>query len=188
MKTHSIFAHIDNQRGSLMVIALLIMTSLAVAGLLVTNDAIMESRVGRNYAIHKQTEAAAEAAGKEAMQAIQSIILDPAQDTAADVVKALNSETWQPYNGFSATFNFNEDLLRNGTYRIKTSVLEGDPPIITDADAMAVVVDQPATIAGSLGGTKVPGFFKYDVYCRAVHAGAGNSEAILMIGFQQKHI
>lgn len=172
-----------------MVIALLIMAALAVAGLLVTNDAVMESRVGRNYAIHKQTVAAAEAAGKETMQAIQSIVIDPNNTSAADVKKALVGQSWRPYDGINTTFDFDVEELRDetGYIRTKPSVLES-AAYVEEAKAIAVAVDEPAVISGSLGGMKVPGFFKYDIYSRAVHTGAGNNEVILMIGFQQKYL
>jgi len=89
---------IDNQNGSIMVIALLIMATLAIAGLMATEDAVIESRVGRNYAIYKQTTSAAESAGKEFIQAIDSIFTDPAVISGSQAVGLLNGETWQPYD------------------------------------------------------------------------------------------
>ena len=183
-------SYIDNENGSLMVIALLIMVTLAIAGLMVTKDAVMEGHVGRNYAIHKQCESSAEAAGKEMIQAIESIFIDPANVTAADAIADLAVEGWRPYDDYNTTFDFVADSLRDGTYvRILTSDLQGDPAYLTTVNAIAVLVDQTTSaMSPGLGGVKVPEYYTYTVYCRAVHAGAGDSESILMIGYRQEKI
>jgi Tfp pilus assembly protein PilX len=179
---------IDNQDGSLMVMALLIMATLAIAGLLSTNDAVMESRVGRNYAIHKQCVSAAEASGKEFVQTIENVFEDSA--TASEAVGRLDNEDWTPFDDYNTTFDFDESQWE-GTYagRLKPSNLEGNIniPYIDSANSLAVLVDQTSsTPTYGLGASAVPDFYTYVIYCRSVHAGAGNSEAILMIGYRQK--
>src|SRR6056297_3283853 len=62
------FLRINNEAGSLMFIALLIMASLTVAGMMVIDDTIMENRIARNYAISRQNMYLAEAGTKEAAQ------------------------------------------------------------------------------------------------------------------------
>jgi len=62
----------NNQNGSLMFIVLLIMVSLTIAGLMATEDTIMENRVARNYAINKQNLYLAEGAAKQAAQRLDS--------------------------------------------------------------------------------------------------------------------
>ncbi|MDA3895189.1 MAG: hypothetical protein PF482_03455 [Desulfobacteraceae bacterium] len=177
---------INNQDGSLMVIALLIMVTLALAGLLVTNDAVMESRVGRNYAIYKQTVSAAEAVGKEFIQAIDTIFENAL--TAPAAVGVLNGKTWQPEDDYNTTFDF--DDADWGTYNLKTSDLEANNiGYLTSVEAIAVLVDQSSSaLTPGLGGTPVPEYYSYIIYCRAVHAGAGNSETILMIGYRQEKV
>jgi len=59
---------VNNQRGSLMFIVLLIMVTLTIAGLMATEDTIMENRMARNYAISKQNLHMAEGAAKQAAQ------------------------------------------------------------------------------------------------------------------------
>jgi len=180
---------INNQDGSLMVIALLIMVTLALAGLLVTNDAVMEGRVGRNYAIHKQTVSAAEAAGKEFIQAIDTVFENAL--TAPAAVGVLNGKAWKPEDDYNTTFDFDAESMRDGTYmQIKTSDLEiNNIGYLTSVEAIAVLVDQSsATLNPGLGGTPVPEYYSYVIYCRAVHAGAENSEAILMLGYRQEKV
>ena len=181
---------IDNQDGSLMIVALLIMTSLAIAGLMITDDAVRESRVGRNYAIYKQSINAAEAAGKEVIQAIDSIFSDPAVIHGPQAIAILNAEAWQPYDDYNSTFDFDDVSMRDGTYtQIKTSNLEGAIGYLTSNEAIAVLVHQTtSSMTVGLGGTKVPEYYTYVIYCRSVHAGAGNSEAMLMIGYRQEKV
>ncbi|MFZ2633286.1 MAG: hypothetical protein WA081_07170 [Desulfosalsimonadaceae bacterium] len=178
---------IDNENGSLMVIALLIMVTLAIAGLMGTKDAVMEGRVGRNYAIHKQCENAADAAGKEFIQAIDSIFVNAF--SSMDAVGDLDNEAWTPYDDYNTTFDFDAAHLRDGTYaQIKPSNLEGNIPYLTSANAIAVLVDQTTSaMTPGLGGTKLPEYYTYVIYSRAEHAGAGSSEAILMFGYRQEY-
>lgn len=177
---------IGNQQGSIMVIALLIMATLAVAGLLVTNDAVTESQVGRNYAIQKQTVSAAEGAAKELIQAIDNLFQDAL--TSQQAVGDFNDQTWRPYDDYNRDFDFDPESLRDGTYnQVKLSNLEGNIGYLANAGAIAVLVDQTTAIMDpSLGGMKVPEHFVYVIYSRALHEGAGNAEAILMIGYRQE--
>ena len=48
------FMRINNEAGSLMFVALLIMAALTVAGMMVMDDTSMEDRTARNYAISRQ--------------------------------------------------------------------------------------------------------------------------------------
>ena len=188
--TRQINQIIDNRNGSIMVMALLIMVSLAIAGLMITDDAVRESRVGRNYAIYKQSVSAAEAAGKEVIQAIDSIFADPTVLNGPQAIGILNNVAWQPYDDYNSTFDFDDDLMRDGTYaQIKTSNLEGTIDYLTSANAIAVLVHQTTSVLQvGLGGTKVAEYYTYVIFCRAVHAGAGNSEALLMIGYRQEKV
>jgi hypothetical protein len=186
-KMQKLSKRINNENGSVMAIALLIMATLAIAGALVANDAVMESRVARNYGIHKQCLSAAEAAGKEFIQAIDSIFIDPANPTGSDAIAKLDSEPWSPHDGDNTTFDFDE---ANWTaYNLKNSNIAGTIGYLTSAEAIAVLVERSSSVSKhGLGGKKVVEFYTYVIYSRAVHAGAGNSEVILMIGYKQKKV
>ena len=175
---------INNQDGFLMVVALLVMATLAIAGLMVTNDAVMESRVGRNYAIHKQCVISAEAAAKEIMQGIDSIFENV--DTSLEALESLDGISWKPYDDYNTTFDFDPDQW--STYSFKPSVLS-DLAYFTSIGAIAVLEDQTTSaLSPGLSGTNMREYFEYNIYCRAEHAGAGNSEVILIIGFRQEKI
>jgi hypothetical protein len=160
------------------------MATLAIAGLLVTNDAVMEGRIGRNYAIHTQCVASAEAAAKEIMQAIDSTFGN--SFTSMGAIGILDGVSWKPEDDYNTTFDF--DLDDWDTYRTKPGNLN-DLEYLTSVGAMAVLVDQTtSSLTPGLSGTKMREFFEYNVYCRAEHAGAGNSEAVLVIGYRQEKI
>lgn len=184
---------INNQDGFLMVIALLIMATLAVAGLLVTNDAVMEGRVGRNYAIYIQSVNAAEAAAKEVMQSIDSIFENV--DTSLEAIEILDGEAWQPQDGYNTHFEFDPAADWATAFPIKDSVLkDGDtasPDLnyMSSVGAFAVLVNQATSVVSpGLSGTRMREYFEYDIYCRTEHAGAGNSETILVIGYRQEKL
>ncbi len=177
---------IDNQKGSLCLIVLLIMATLAIAGLMVTQDAVTESQIGRNYIIYKQCMMAAEAAGKEFIQAIDSIFQDSLNGSEAIAALATVPGGWTPHDGYNTTFGFDENQW--STYNIKTSNV-GNAGFLENAEAVAVLVHQTSSaMTPGLGGSKVPEFYTYTIFCRAVHARAGDSETILMIGYRQKKI
>ncbi len=179
------FASIDHQKGSMCLIVLLIMATLAIAGLMVTQDAVTESQVGRNYVIHKQVTTAAEAAGKEYIQAIDSVFRVPGT-TAPDAIAIINAQDWAPHDDYNANFSFVRTQW--DTYNIKTSDVEA-AGFLESAEAIAVLVGQTSSaMSPGLAGAKVPVYYTYVIYCRAVHAGAGTSEAILMIGYRQEKI
>ena len=175
---------IDNQDGSFMIVALLIMTTLAIAGLMVTNDALIESRVSRNYAIHKQCVMSAEAAAKEVMQGIDSIFEN--EDTSLEAIEFLDGIAWKPYDDYNTSFDFS--LGQWSTYNVKPCVLS-DLTYLTSVGAIAVLEDQTTSgITPGLGTSRMREHFEYDIYCRAEHAGAPNSEAVLVIGYRQEKI
>lgn len=182
---------VNNQDGSLMMITLLMMATLAIAGMLMTDDAYLESQVSRNYAIHKQCVNGAEAAGKEFVQAIDNIFESSA--TPAEAVGRLDAEVWTPHDDYNTTFDFDEASW--ATYNLKISNLDGTIPYLDSAEAIAVLVDQTSAAPSyGLGAAAVPEFYTYVIYCRAEHSGAFGkssdpqvdaSEAILMIGYRQ---
>ncbi len=171
-----------NEDGSISVMALFIMLTLAIAGLMVTNDAVMESQVGRNYGIHKQCMAGAEAAGKEIIQAIDSVF---SNSGSMHPIAALNTQGWRPHDGYNTTFTFDQNQW--GTYRFKDTNVESNIAYLSQAEAIAVLIDAPSVLNPGLGGSNAPQYYTYTIYCRAEHAGAGNSQAILMMGYRQIH-
>jgi len=177
-----------NERGSVMFIVFLIMATLTVAGIMSTNDAVMEGRVGRNYAINKQCVAAAEASAKEMIQAIDSIFVNSAN--ASDAVEALSNSGWEPYDDYNTNFDFDVEDWRSGTYDAQEKDCDLDAlGLINRTEAITVLIDQSTSaMTPGLSPSKVPVHYDYAIYGRAVHAGAGNSEAIVVIGYLREKI
>ncbi len=161
---------INNQDGSLMVVALLIMATLAIAGLMVTNDAVMESRVTRNYVIHKQCVMAAEASGKEIMQGIDSIFETSVSSLVA--LETLDNLFWKPYDNYNTTFEFDPDQWDTSySARIKPSIFKdgnsGSPDLdyFTSIGAIVVLEDQTTSaLSPGLSSTKMRQLFEYNVF------------------------
>ncbi|MEW6076335.1 MAG: pilus assembly PilX N-terminal domain-containing protein [Thermodesulfobacteriota bacterium] len=73
----SIFSRIGNQKGSVIAIALMVMMTLLIVGLMSINDTIVESAIARNHTIHRQNFYLAEAAVRQAAQLIEDYRDDP---------------------------------------------------------------------------------------------------------------
>lgn len=188
MKTSIMTVHSDcirNERGSLMFVVLLIMAALTIAGVMVTDDAVTESQVGRNYSIHQQSVNVAEGAAKQMIQALDSVFLDAANGSEA--IGDLDGNSWEPHDGTNVSFDF--DAANWSSYNVKPSDLQTALGHITEAGAIAVLINQnTAAMTPGLGGSKVPEQYDYLIYGRSVHAGAGGSDTILMIGYRQEKL
>ncbi len=176
---------INNQDGFLMIMALLIMATLAIAGLLATKDAVMESRVGLNYAVHKQCEASAEAAAKEVIQAINSTFIDPTVSSTV-ALGTLGGKAWT-HDGYNTEFDF--DSNNWSSYNSRPSVLLSNLGYLNSAGAIAVLIDQTTSVlTPGLSSSHMPDHFEYIIYCRAEHVRASNSAIILALGYMQEKI
>lgn len=176
---------LNNQDGFLIPTTLLLMVTLTIIGLLVTKDSTIESFVGRNYVIHKQTESVAEHAAKDTIAHINQIFIDPAYPTATEVKIKLGGGLldWTLYDGYNTAFDY--ELPDDWSSLDSRDSISGENlSYITSAETIAVLVDQStSTITPGVTGGNVPDYFIYDIYSRAEHAAAGNSEVILLIGY-----
>lgn len=173
MKTNY-FPRLNNEQGALMVFALLITATLTIAGIMVANDALMESRIARNYAIKQQCFRAAEAAALELGQQIENM-------SVADIFNAPWFYDGMPGSGW--TFNRNNW----GGYNTRASNVEGTVNFIQSADAIVAMEEPPDTAPPPVAGMgSAPTLYRFAVYGRAVHAGPGNSEALLRLGYRRR--
>ena len=183
MSKHSL---INNQDGFLIPTTLVLVGALAIMGVLVVKDAGIESSVGRNYSIQKQSESAAEYSAKETIAHINEIFIDPVNPTSTEVIFDLGALPWKPEDGYNTKFDF--ELHRWGEadfYNHRSSQAEG-LDYIDEANTIFVLVDQSSsTPTYGLAGTHVPDYFVYDIYSRVRHAAVGNSEVAILVGYLQ---
>lgn len=176
------FMRINNETGSLMFVALLIMAALTVAGMMVMDDTIMENRIARNYAISRQNMYLAEAGTKEAAQSLDLMSgIDDFEDlmgegdtdwinkTGSDTTDAEDSAIWVP-PGDSSTIS---DPLNAAA-----SVVNGNTEV-NSAAYYAVDFDPPPLISGDDVDVS------YSVY-GLCQSNNDQGEALIEIGFQKR--
>jgi len=66
-----IISPINNQQGSVMALALMVMVTLTIVGLTAVNDTVVESSIARNHAIYRMSLYRAEAAVRQAVQIME---------------------------------------------------------------------------------------------------------------------
>lgn len=176
----------DNQQGSLMVFALLIVASLTIAGIMVANDATMEGRAARNYTINKQCLYAAMGSAQELIQFMNGM----------SGVVAINNSPWcgDAYNPPHFVFSLAD--WNNGLYNPFNAVnmaaaapypaaLRWAPPTY---QAMAVyekrfddkyVPPAPGQSSGTI-------LYEYSIYGRGSNIGTGTSDSVVMIGYRRR--
>jgi len=173
---------LTSQGGFLIPTTLMLMATLTIVGVLVTKDSSMESLVGRNYVIHKQTEAAAEHAAKDTIANINEVFSDPDNHSSNEVKVILGTLSWTLYDGYNSTFDFDPSNWSMFSIRSSNSAEVHDS--IASAQTISVLVDQStSTINPGLTAGHVPDYFIYDIYSKAIHAAEGNSEVTLLIGY-----
>ncbi|MDY6904005.1 MAG: hypothetical protein SWH61_04895 [Thermodesulfobacteriota bacterium] len=175
----NILCPIDNQHGTVMLFALLIMATLAIAGLMSVEDSVVETQVARNYAINKQCIKAAEAAALELGQHIDSIASIDTINNLAWCFDAHSDNTWEfDTEDWETSYG---SIARDGN-------IASNVNYIKSTQAIAVLKDAPDLISGAgLGsGQQQQMLYTYDIYGRAVHAGPGNTEVIIKIGYRRR--
>lgn len=172
--------YLDNEEGALMVMALLIMATLAIAGIMVTKDARVESDVARNYAFKKQALYAAAAAAKEVIAQedltnYQTIIAKPwgyiSVDDGGTFPRPANFDS----SDWGTTYAARPGNLKNGN---------SDFNYISNDDAIVVYTGTVNSAAMNLGLGGVGQLHSYTIYGRAVHAGIGNDSVIIVLGYR----
>lgn len=164
--------HINNQRGALMVFALLIVTTLTIAGIMVANMATMEGRAAHNVSIRQQCLYAAMAAAQEMAQEMESL----------GSASAIGSEPWFYDNCYDDDLDISQVATQWGTYNRYTSAgLNGTPAsnYMPAPEALVVWDDHDPTGTGQ-------DFYAYTIIGRAQHGFSNRSQAIVMLGYRIK--
>jgi len=135
---------VNNQRGSLMFIVLLIMVTLTIAGLMATEDTITENWVARNFAISRQNLYMAEGAAKQAAQRLdllsgiadfeelmgQTSALPWVNKTGTDNTHFENSDNWtSAHNPESMVVDSTSNVHAAASY-----VVDFDPPVVISGE------------------------------------------------------
>jgi len=170
----------DNEKGSIMVMALLIMATLAIAGALVSKDALIESQAARNYAFRQQTLYAAQSAAleliaQENLANYNNIVAQPwgyipeDQGGSFPKIEDFNASDW------GTTYPARQSSLKNANT---------DFDYISSASAIAVYTGTVNSAAMNLGLGGTGQIYSYTIYGRAVHGGVGNNSVIIVIGYR----
>lgn len=171
------FMRINNEAGSLMFVALLIMAALTVAGMMVMDDTIMENRIARNYAISRQNMYLAEAGTKEAAQSLD--FMSGIDDFAALMGQA-GAPVWINKTGTDTTAfedSGNWDWT-SGSPNAEASELNNATAVNADA-YYTVDFDPPPLISGDDVD------ISYSVY-GLCQSNNDQGEALIEIGFQKR--
>lgn len=182
--------NLNNERGALMVIALLIVTTLTIAGIMVANEATLEGRAARNFSIRKQCMYAATAAALDLIQQM---------DGSTSAV-SLTDEPWVylDYDSYEGTeFNLSQVFSDWDTYSDaggtwKSTVLAGaatpDGQVLdymSQPEALAVQNEKKLE-SGKSNNFGDLYYIPFTIYGRAKygHGGSNRYQVIVMIGYR----
>jgi hypothetical protein len=181
---NGILSPTDNRRGSVVAIALMVMVTLTIVGLMAVKDTVMESTIARNHTLYRQTLYLAEAAVRQAVQMME----DYTDDTAVSG-ELMEKPSVLPWMRHYLNFDFGDDAnfgdFRAGDYGSFT-------PIMTAAgnnNASGFVVRYEGV---SLGSSIVMGQptnkYQFSVYGRAVGPMAGDAtETMIKVGYTMRY-
>lgn len=166
---------VNNQRGSLMFIVLLVMTTLTIMGLMATEDTIMENRVSRNYAINKQNLYMAEGAAK---QAAQRLDLLSGINEFEELMGQTSSLPWVNKTNSGKTFFENSDNWTSA-YNPESIVIDSTASNVHANASYVVDFTPPVVISGDDADVD------YAVYGLA-QSNNDQGEAIVEVGFRKR--
>ncbi len=169
---------VNNQRGSLMFIVLLIMVTLTIAGLMATEDTITENRVARNYSISKQNLYMAEGAAKQAAQHLDLLSGIEDFDDLMGQTSALPwlNKTDTDNTHFESSDNWPDNPATDDS--VESMVLDSSANVHANA-FYAVDFDPPVVISGEDVDVD------YAVYGLA-QSNNDQGEALVEIGFRKR--
>lgn len=168
---------INNQEGSLMFVVLLIMAALAVAGLMATEDTVIENQIARNHAINKQNLYLAEGAAKQAAQALD--LYDGIGDYS-NLMGQAGAPLWINRTGTDTTF-FNDTANWNSGGNAQASQTDGNTPGVNSNALYAVDFVPSVLISGDDEDVD------YSVYGWSFSTlNNDNAEILLEIGFRKR--
>lgn len=168
---------VDNQKGSLMFVVLLIMVALAVAGLMAVEDTVIENQIARNHAINKQNLYLAEAAAKEAAQALD--LYDGVGDFSVLMAQA-GAPAWINRTGTDTTL-FDDTANWNPGGNARASLTNGNTPGVNSDAQYAVDFVPPVLVSGDDEDVD------YSVYGWSFSTvGNDDAEILVEIGFRKR--
>ena len=162
----------NNEEGSAILIALMILMVLTIIGVTSSNRTIMELNIVRNEGIYKQNLYLAEAAAQEAVQRIWNISrTDP-------LLLEKRSPEWLNDDAaidMTNTANWDDDGADNDDTALVSSL---------DADASLAVEDVGIASGGSLDISSGTNAHDFTVYGLGTH---NNGRAFIQIGYRERY-
>lgn len=168
---------LQNQKGSVMALVLMIMVTILIVGIVATHDAVIEGRIARNYMIRKINFYRAEGAVREVQQ-----ILDEEPD-ADDLIPADGTVaapgTWLAHGDFfdAETNAVLDDFPTYGSDSVQISA--------ADAHSMQyLAVFDGIAQESELGLEEETHLFNYILYGRG--ATTDNRQCIIRTGYRKR--
>lgn len=158
---------INNEKGSVIILAVLILAVLTILGVSSINTSTVELQIVRNERIYQQNFYAADSAAMEAAQKVELATSDELDD------RDFNTFVWLKKKGDIPDMS---DIA-------SWDVLNSDDSNLDNADLSV----QEVGIAGgsSLDATAVSNLYKYDVWGYGVSNSGG--QALIRIGYKKRH-
>ena len=188
-----IIFQMNNQQGSVMALALMIMVTLTVVGLTAINDTLVESSVARNHTLYRQTLYLAEASVRQAVQVMEDYTDDNA---VTDQLMDDTNPSVLPWMQHYLHFDFGQDV-NFGDFRGDDGGVDYGsfvPTMLVDAshpneNASGYVVRYEGIAAGSsLDMTDPTSLYQFSVYGRGVGPMRHDkSESLVKVGYRMRY-
>ncbi len=181
-----IAGHINNRRGSVMALALMIMVTLTIVGLMAMQDTIIENTVARNHALYRTTLYAAEATVREAAQVMEDL-------SENDPQKLLDPSEFDWLHQKKPAFNLGDiDFTNQVDFRGDDGSVEHGPfaasNLSTVDDAGYLVQFEGIAPGASLDMTDPTNLYFYCIFGRAVGPMKNDaSQAIIKVGYRMRY-
>jgi len=152
---------LGNQQGSIILVALLVLSLITILGLATSKTTVIEMQISSNDKVRKQNFYQAEGAAAEAMQFLED-----------NDLKTIPSPPWLVANGGAVLSSNTEltDVFNDGTWVANSQDPRGIPGVIppagvtVDTRMMAKARGIAAGSSGGMGGSQV---YLYDLYGRS---------------------
>ena len=177
-------AHTEDRQGSVMALALMVMATLTIVGLMAINDTVMENTIVRNHIQYRRTLYLAEAAVSQANQIIKDFAYDPKPGTHALLTDGANFPWLYDKD---PDFNFGDDTdfgdFHAGNFgSFSPSLWSGGGRdacgFLVKYDGVDKLDNQDATLLTHL--------HQFKVYGRSVGEMRDGAETIIEVGFRER--
>lgn len=179
----------NNQQGSVMALALMVMVTLTIVGLTAINDTVVESTIARNHTLYRQTLYLAEAAVRQAIQIMEDYTEDNA--VTGDLMARPSVLPWmQHYLDFDfgsdvdwAALDFRGDNAVEYGVFVPTLLANGN------TNASGYVARYEGIAAGSsLDMTDPTSLYQFSVFGRGVGPMRGDrTEGVVKVGYRMRY-